>query len=83
MISLQKKAKLTWHCRRGMLELDILLTRFMDQHVDFLTNDQIIAFEHLLSHADPVLYVWLIGQDSPEDKDLADIVAFIRSRHNV
>jgi len=83
MISSQKKAKLTWHCRRGMLELDIMLTRFMDRHVDTLTDEQIVAFEHLLGHADPVLYVWLVGQDSPEDKELADIVAFIRLRHNV
>ena len=80
MISPQKKAKLIWNCRRGMLELDLILTRFIP-HLDSLTDVQVSAFEQLLATIDPQLYNWLIGQEQPE-KELADIVTTIRHYNN-
>ena len=82
MITPQKKAKLIWNCRRGMLELDLMLSRFVSKHLDNLTDAQIRAFETLLNAQDPDLYVWLVGQETPPDKELAEIVAFIRLHHN-
>jgi antitoxin CptB len=83
MITPQTKAKLIWNCRRGMLELDLMLSRFMKNHVDSLSDTQVSAFEKLLGSSDPELYVWLIGQEKPADKELAEIVAFIRLHNNV
>lgn len=82
MLSPQKKAKLTWHCRRGMLELDLILQRFMTQQVDNLTDAQIESFERLLTSQDPDLYAWFMGYEAPVDKELRDIVAFIRHDDN-
>ncbi len=82
MITPQIKAKLIWNCRRGMLELDLMLTRFMTKHVDTLTDAQITVVEKLLSASDPELYVWLVGQELPLDQELAEIVAFIRLHNN-
>lgn len=79
MIYREKKAKLTWHCRRGMLELDVILQRFLTCHLNQLTDDEITAFEHLLTAQDPDLYAWLMGYEMPVDKELRDIVAVIQS----
>lgn len=80
MITAQQIAKIQWNCRRGMLELDLILQRFMATHFDALSEPEKLAFERLLSHQDPDLYVWLMGQMIPEEKDVAEIVAIIR-RH--
>ena len=82
MISPQRKAKINWNCRRGMLELDLILERFSKRHLDALTDEQLNAFENLLSSQDPDLYTWLMGYGEPEQKELADIVAFIK-RHDI
>ena len=81
MFSAQQKAKINWNCRRGMLELDLILQRFSKKHLDELTDEQFIAFEHLLTHQDPDLYAWFMGYEQPEQKELVDIVAFIQ-RHD-
>jgi len=83
MVSPQKKAKLTWHCRRGMLELDLILQRFLAHHVDTLSDSQIELFERLLTAQDPDLYAWLMGYETPVDKELRDIVTFIQLHDNI
>ncbi|MDA9271860.1 succinate dehydrogenase assembly factor 2 [bacterium] len=78
MITPQKKAKLTWNCRRGMLELDLIFGRFLTQQLDHLSDDQVASFELLLNYPDPDLFAWLMGYEEPTDKECADIVAFIQ-----
>ena len=78
MISSQRKAKINWHCRRGMLELDLIFERFSKRHLDTLNDEQLLAFENLLSNQDPDLYAWLMGYEAPLHKELKDIVAFIK-----
>ena len=56
------KKRLQWQCRRGMLELDILLNRFLQQQYTKLTVQQQRDFVALLSVADTELYAWLMGQ---------------------
>ena len=82
MLTPQKKAKLTWHCRRGMLELDLIFQRFLTHHVDKLNDLQLEWFERLLTAQDPDLYAWLMGYEAPIDKELRDIVAFIQLHDN-
>lgn len=77
MITPEKKARLAWHCRRGMLELDLILQRFFANHVDNLTENQVYSFELLLTNNDPDLYSWLMGYSNPEQKELIEIVQFI------
>lgn len=72
------KAKLIWQCRRGMLELDLILSRFIEKALDKLTAQQITTFETLLHATDPELYAWFMGHDCPNDKELAELVALIR-----
>ncbi|MFV0819590.1 succinate dehydrogenase assembly factor 2 [Tatlockia micdadei] len=78
-----KKAKLLWHCRRGMLELDLILIPFLERHFDSMSLSQMTAFERLLECTDPELFSWLMGHDDPTDKEFVDIIEFIRMQHNV
>lgn len=54
-----------WRCRRGLLELDILFKRFMDDHYSTLSSTEQADFDSLLTHTDTTLMVWLQGQQSP------------------
>lgn len=78
MISPERKAKIIWHCRRGMLELDLILQRFLKHSLDKLSEAQCTMFERLLDYPDPDLYAWLMGYESPTSKELVDLVTFIR-----
>jgi antitoxin CptB len=44
--------RLSWRCRRGLLELDIVLQRFSDKHLTGLTNEELHAFDSLLDLPD-------------------------------
>ena len=48
--------RLRWHCRRGMLELDMVLARFLEEHVERLTAPQWQEFERLVGLEDQVLW---------------------------
>lgn len=82
MISSNRKAKIIWQCRRGMLELDIILGRFSSQHLDAMPDKELTAFEALLDSPDPDLYAWLMDYEKPEQKELEEIVAYIRVHDN-
>jgi len=70
-------SQIRWHCRRGMLELDLILIDFFDQHYAGLTASQQQVFVRLLDCHDPDLLAWLLGKSLPEDKELAAIVQYI------
>jgi len=76
-----QKAKLKWHCRRGMRELDLLLEGFLMNRDEALSTADHAIFERLLDCRNEDLVAWLINGDSPEDEQLAGIVNQIRTRH--
>ena len=39
--------RLGWRCRRGLLELDIVLQRFSANHLAELSNDELVVFDIL------------------------------------
>jgi len=44
--------RLSWRCRRGLLELDIVLQRFSESHLSTLTKLELLAFDSLLDLPD-------------------------------
>lgn len=44
--------RLSWRCRRGLLELDIVLQRFSETHLASLTVNELRAFDALLDLPD-------------------------------
>jgi len=57
--------KLRWRCRRGMKELDILLTRYVDERYGAAPPQEQQAFRRLLETQDPVIYAYCLGQEPP------------------
>jgi antitoxin CptB len=76
-----RDAKLIWNCRRGMLELDIILSKFVSTTFRELNAAQRDTLERLLTYPDPVLYAYLMREDVPDDKELMGIVNLIRADH--
>ncbi|NIR32102.1 MAG: succinate dehydrogenase assembly factor 2 [Gammaproteobacteria bacterium] len=74
----RERAKLLWRCRRGMRELDLLLTRFMQHGFDALPASDRAAFERLLECTDQEILAWITGNAAPPDAALERIVTAIR-----
>lgn len=74
-------ARVKWACRRGMLELDLILIRYFDQHFEALSPEEKQAFIQLLNEADPDIFNWLMGYSEPETNILRGIIATIRHAH--
>ncbi|MCG2578145.1 succinate dehydrogenase assembly factor 2 [Dechloromonas sp. XY25] len=71
--------RLRWRCiRRALLELDITLTRFLDDGFDKLTDEQQQVFVELADMEDHELWYWLSGKTECDDPRFAPIVAAIR-----
>lgn len=73
------RSRLRWRCRRGALELDLLLNRYLDDQFDHASADERFAFEQLLTLQDPELLRYVMGQDYPNNDALAALVKKIRA----
>ena len=72
-----EKNRLIWACRRGMLELDILLSRFVEEHYDLLSEDEKLRFDVLLECEDQDLYNWLVKKQTPQSASIEVITKII------
>lgn len=54
--------RLSWRCRRGLLELDIVLQRFAESHLVTLDADELAAFDSLLDYPDNTLLDVVTGR---------------------
>ncbi len=54
--------RVRWRCRRGLLELDIVLGRFIEQHYASLDNEQRTVFDELLDMPDTQLWDMINGK---------------------
>ena len=68
-----------WQCRRGMLELDLLLNNFVDKRASTLSTSQGKTFELLLSYPDQTLLDLLLGNAASSDSAISSIVEQIRN----
>ena len=73
--------RLLWASRRGMLELDLLLTPFVEHHYEHLSEQDKMVFEVLLEQEDQTLYKWLINRRILPDNNFFRIVNVIRAAH--
>ncbi len=71
MAKQNKIAQIKWACRRGMLELDFILNKFLEQEISNLSESAQDDFLRYLENADPDLYSWLMGYQQPDSE--ADI----------
>ncbi len=71
--------KIRWKCRRGMLELDLIVGKFFEQYFETLSPHQQLAFDELLEMPDPVIQSWLLQQEIPVENNLLEIIGLIKS----
>jgi antitoxin CptB len=83
MPDLMSKPKLRWACRRGMLELDILLAPFVEDGYDALSLEQKQVFEQLLACDDPDLFAWFMGHGKAANPAIQQMVDTIVRRVRV
>lgn len=62
-----RRARLRWRSRRGLLENDLILTRFLDLYELTLSDDEVDALTRLLELSDNDLMSLLLGHDDPTD----------------
>jgi antitoxin CptB len=76
--SLPEFGQLKWECRRGVLELDILLDPFLYKTYPYLSKEEKYTFVALLAYPDDVLLSWFFGDESPKSPDLQNIIEIVR-----
>jgi len=72
-------SRVMWQCRRGMLELDILLQDFVRQHYAELSGDEKQEFLGLLQQPDPELYELIMDNNGFREGLYASIIDKIRN----
>jgi antitoxin CptB len=71
--------RLRWRCRRGMLENDLILTRFLDSRGDQITDAELAALESILQLNDNDLWEMLSGRQEPADESVMPLVEHLRA----
>lgn len=70
--------RIRWRCRRGLLELDLLLQRFLNKYDSQLNEQQIDQFESLLSLSDKDLLAIICSNPETVDKSLKRLIQLIQ-----
>jgi antitoxin CptB len=71
--------RLHWQCRRGMLELDLMLQGYLEKSYAGMSEDDKSLFAALLEAPDPILYAWCMGHVTPTESDQLRVVKQIRT----
>ena len=71
--------RLRWRCRRGMRELDQLLTRWLDREWTVASDSRREVFLRLLDSEDDRLWRWFLGHETAPDAALDSLIQYIRT----
>jgi len=83
LLSEHDRTRLRWRARRGLLENDLIITRFLDAHETRLTDGDVAALTALLELGDNDLLDVLLARTEPsgslDTPSVRDIVARLRA----
>ncbi len=71
--------RLKWQCRRGLLELDLVLERFLQGAARQLSDEQLARFGELLEQPDNDLWDLVAGRSDRFDERYRDLVERLRA----
>ena len=71
--------RIRWRCRRGMLELDIVLQGFVDKHYMQLNKTELQHFDKLLSLSDNDLWDTITSKRKVEDIELQPVLQLLQA----
>ncbi len=81
-IKLAEQRRLAWRCKRGMLELDIVLARFIEGGFDEMTADDLQAFDALLGFPDREFWRLIQTPSAHSDVNMQRILNKIKVTSN-
>lgn len=70
--------RLLWRCRRGLLELDLVLKAFVEYHYPSLGAEELRHFDRLLDLTDTELWGLIASDAVPPDADEARLLRMLR-----
>ena len=71
--------RLRWSCRRGRLENELVLERFLKAHAGLLEGERLAAFKTLLEYSDDELWGLVSGRRECGDPALGEVVQLMRN----
>ncbi len=76
------RARLVWLCRRGMRELDLVLTGWLESHYAEATDEERAVFCELLERPDPQIFDYLTDREQPETEPLRLLINVLKRRNH-
>ena len=71
--------RVRWHCRRGLLELDLVLEQFNRRHLDRLDAEELSRFKELLAFEDNELLDLVMGRIPNPDQRFEALLKMLRA----
>ena len=78
----RKHERIRWHARRGLLENDLFLTRFLDAHLATMPSAEMVLLEELLRWSDNDLLDVLMERKPCDDPRFQPLVERIKASQN-
>jgi len=73
------REKLKWKCRRGLLELDLVLERYLERHAAAMTDGEAAALGELLELPDRDLWAIVNGKSERYEARQRNVVERLRA----
>lgn len=70
--------RMLWRCRRGLLELDIVLERFVARHYATLPPQALQCLDTLLDYPDNELWELIVGKQNSKQPDEQALLKVLR-----
>ncbi|HTL25506.1 MAG TPA: succinate dehydrogenase assembly factor 2 [Burkholderiales bacterium] len=71
--------RLQWKCRRGLLELDLVLSQFLKRQVPEMSAADLAAFNELLDYPDTELWDFVSGRSERFDPRFGGVMSRLRT----
>ena len=71
-------SRLRWQCRRGMKELDVAMSAYLEKFYPAANAEDQAAFQRLIDTQDPVLMDMLMEKIPAPDEQMARVLQTIR-----
>jgi antitoxin CptB len=71
--------KIRWQCRRGLLELDLILENFNRRHLTELDPEQLARFKELLAFPDNDLLDLVMERTAARDQRYNSVLQLLRA----
>ena len=71
--------RLKWKCRRGLLELDLVLEQLLQRQAPGMSNAELAALDELLDYPDNELWDVVSGRSDRFDERLGGVVSRLRA----